>query len=177
MTAPPGSLCCRTVELAVRVLPAEHRARYGLEFIAELYGVPKAQQRRHSARVLTSAWAVRTALSEPVPGANGDRAMIVKTAKPLTPAESAPPLAVGEHGGRRPLRAMPVSASARLPSRRSGSAHGLPGPRCHGSGRAAPRYRHRDRGRQPAAASAGRRRRRAADAFWRVLIHLMSKRH
>jgi hypothetical protein len=84
MTAPPGSLCCRTVELAVRVLPADHRQRYGLEFIAELYGMPKAQQCRHAARVLTSAWALRTALSEPVPGANGDRTMIVKTAKPLT---------------------------------------------------------------------------------------------
>ena len=83
MTTPPGSLCCRTVELAVRVLPADHRQRYGLEFIAELYGMPKAQQRRHAARVLTSAWALRTALSEPVPGANGDRTMIVKTAKPL----------------------------------------------------------------------------------------------
>ena len=57
MTAPPGSLCCRTVELAVRVLPADHRQRYGLEFIAELYGMPKAQQCRHAARVLTSAWA------------------------------------------------------------------------------------------------------------------------
>ena len=50
MTPPPSSLSCRTVELAVRVLPAEHRQRYGLEFIAELYGMPKAQQRRHSAR-------------------------------------------------------------------------------------------------------------------------------
>jgi hypothetical protein len=84
MTTPPGSLCCRTVELAVRLLPAEHRARYGLEFIAELYGMPKAQQRRHAARVLTSAWALRTALSEAVPGANGERAMIINTAKPLT---------------------------------------------------------------------------------------------
>jgi hypothetical protein len=84
MTAPPGNLCCRTVELAVRVLPAEHRQRYGLEFIAELYGMPKAQQRRHAARVLTSAWALRAALSGPAPGANGDRTMIVKMAKPLT---------------------------------------------------------------------------------------------
>ncbi len=44
------------------MLPAQHRERYALEFIAELYGLPPAQQRRHSARVLTSAWALRTAL-------------------------------------------------------------------------------------------------------------------
>ena len=36
--------------------------------------MPKAQQRRHSARVLTSAWARRAALSEAAPGANGERA-------------------------------------------------------------------------------------------------------
>ena len=42
MTAPPGRWCCRTVELAVRVLPPEHRGRYGLEFVAELYGLAGA---------------------------------------------------------------------------------------------------------------------------------------
>lgn len=84
MTAPPGRWCCRGVELAVRVLPSEHRARYGLEFVAELYGLPPAQQRRHAARVLTSAWALRTALAETVPGSNGEAAMIFKTDKPLT---------------------------------------------------------------------------------------------
>jgi hypothetical protein len=51
---------------------------------AELYEMPTAQQRRHAARVLTSAWALRTALSEPVPGPNGGTAVIIKTAKPLT---------------------------------------------------------------------------------------------
>ena len=64
------------------MLPAEHRARYGLEFIAELYGMPKAQQRRHSARVLTSAWALRTAL-EAAPGTNEETAMTT-IHKPLT---------------------------------------------------------------------------------------------
>ncbi len=83
MTPPPGKGCCRTVELAVRVLPAEHRARYGLEFIAELHGMPKAQQRRHSARVLTSAWALRAALSEAAPGVNGETA-VTTIHKPLT---------------------------------------------------------------------------------------------
>jgi hypothetical protein len=84
MTAPPGRWCCRCVELAVRVLPTEHRARYGLEFVAELYGLPPAQQRRHAARVLTSAWALRTALSEAVPATNGETVVLIKTAKPLT---------------------------------------------------------------------------------------------
>jgi hypothetical protein len=84
MTRRPDILCCRTVELAVRLLPAEHRQRYGLEFIAELYGMPPAQQRRHSARVLTSAWALRTALAEAVPAANGEIAVITTTHKPLT---------------------------------------------------------------------------------------------
>ncbi len=83
LTRPPGRWCCRSVELAVRVLPNEHRTRYGLEFVAELYGLPPAQQRRHAARVLTSAWALRTALST-VPDTNGGTAVILKTAKPLT---------------------------------------------------------------------------------------------
>ena len=83
MTAPPGRCCCRAVELAVRVLPPEHRTRYGLEFVAELYGLPPAKQRRHAARVLTSAWALRTALSE-LPEKNGESPMIIKTATPLT---------------------------------------------------------------------------------------------
>ena len=69
MTHRPDIWCCRVVELAVRLLPAEHRAWYGLEFVAELYGMPKAQQRRHSARVLTSAWALRTALGTTAAGA------------------------------------------------------------------------------------------------------------
>jgi hypothetical protein len=84
LTAPPGRWCCRTVELAVRVLPPEHRTRYGLEFVAELYGLPPARQRRHAARVLTSAWALRAALSAAAPGTHGETAMIIKTATPLT---------------------------------------------------------------------------------------------
>jgi hypothetical protein len=62
MTPPPDIWCCRAVELAVRVLPAEHRQRYGLEFIAELYGMPRREQIRHSVQVLSHAWALRAAL-------------------------------------------------------------------------------------------------------------------
>ena len=54
--------CCRTVELAARVLPAEHRQRYTLEFVAELYGMSRPQQVRHSVQVLSRAWALRAAL-------------------------------------------------------------------------------------------------------------------
>jgi hypothetical protein len=75
MTPPPDLWCCRTIELAVRVLPSEHRQRYGLEFIAELYGMPRGQQRRHAARVLTSAWALRTAL-EAAPGGSQETAVL-----------------------------------------------------------------------------------------------------
>ena len=63
MTAPGADRwCCRVVELAARVLPAEQRQRYALEFIAELYGMPRSQQFQHSAQVLAHAWALRSAL-------------------------------------------------------------------------------------------------------------------
>jgi hypothetical protein len=54
--------CCRTVELAARMLPAEHRQRYASEFIAELYGMSHPKQVRHSVQVLSRAWALRAAL-------------------------------------------------------------------------------------------------------------------
>jgi hypothetical protein len=63
MTPPTADRwCCRTVELAARVLPAEHRQRYALEFIAELYGMSRPQQVSHSVQVLSRAWALRAAL-------------------------------------------------------------------------------------------------------------------
>jgi hypothetical protein len=64
MTAPAvDPWCGRIVELAARVLPAEQRQRYAREFIAELYGMPRSQQIRHSTQVLTNAWALRTVLN------------------------------------------------------------------------------------------------------------------
>lgn len=62
-TAAADPWCCRVVELAARMLPAEQRQRYALEFIAELYGMPRSQQVRHSTQVLAHVWALRTALS------------------------------------------------------------------------------------------------------------------
>jgi hypothetical protein len=69
--------------LAARVLPAEHRHRYALEFIAELYGMPRPQQRRHAAQILSRAWALRAALAEPAPASNGRRAMKRTNTRPL----------------------------------------------------------------------------------------------
>ena len=75
MTAPPGRWCCRGVELAVRVLPSEHRARYGLEFVAELYGLPPAQQRRHAARVSCATQAPSASECSPVGGSGPEAAV------------------------------------------------------------------------------------------------------
>lgn len=64
MTAPTvNPWCGRIVELAARVLPAQQRQRYAREFIAELYGMNRAQQLRHSTQVLAYAWALRTVLN------------------------------------------------------------------------------------------------------------------
>jgi hypothetical protein len=68
-TAGPGRWCCRVVELAARILPAEHRQRYALEFVAELYGMPRRHQVTHSVLVLSHAWALRAAVAD----ASGDR--------------------------------------------------------------------------------------------------------
>jgi hypothetical protein len=63
MTTPTaGRWCCRTVELAAWLLPAEYRQRYALEFVAESYGMSHPQQVRHSVQVLSRAWALRAAL-------------------------------------------------------------------------------------------------------------------
>lgn len=54
----------RLVELAARMLPAEHRLRYRQEFVSELYGMPRSLQLRHAARILSRSWALRVALAE-----------------------------------------------------------------------------------------------------------------
>ena len=63
-TARPVRWCCRVVELAARILPAEHRRRYERELTAELYGMPRRQQIRHSLQVLSRAWALRSAVAD-----------------------------------------------------------------------------------------------------------------
>ena len=46
-------------------LPAGHRARYRQEFLAELYGMSPAEQLHHASGVLSRAWTLRSALTEP----------------------------------------------------------------------------------------------------------------
>ena len=55
--------CGRIAELAARILPVGQRQRYAREFIAELYGMPRSQQIRHSTQLLAHAWALRTVLT------------------------------------------------------------------------------------------------------------------
>jgi hypothetical protein len=86
MTAPGAGAdrwCCRAVQLAAHVLPAEHRHRYALEFIAELYGMPRPRQVRHSVQVLSRAWALRAALADVAPAPTQENAMKLRTARPF----------------------------------------------------------------------------------------------
>ena len=53
------------VRSAALPLPSEHRWRYRQEFLAELYGMTPADQRRHASGVLSRVLALRVALSEP----------------------------------------------------------------------------------------------------------------
>ena len=61
------------------MLPAEQRHRYALEFISELYGMPRSQQIRHSVHVLSQAWALRAALAETGAAPTHEKTMTVKT--------------------------------------------------------------------------------------------------
>ena len=84
MTAPAADpWCCRVVELAARVLPTEQRHRYALEFIAELYGMPRSQQIRHSVHVLSQAWALRAALAETGPAPTQEKTVTVETSRSI----------------------------------------------------------------------------------------------
>ena len=78
-TPPPSRLSGRLVGLAVAMLPAGQRNRYGHELYAELFGMSRAQQLRHSVQVLTHAWALRSAL---LASTQEDHTMIT-TSKPL----------------------------------------------------------------------------------------------
>ena len=58
----PTRTAGRLIGLAVALLPAPQRARYGRELYAELFGMSRLQQLRHALQVLTHAWALRSAL-------------------------------------------------------------------------------------------------------------------
>ena len=53
------------VRAAALPLPTEHRWRYRQEFLAELYGMTPAEQRRHASGVLSRIWTLRLALTDP----------------------------------------------------------------------------------------------------------------
>ncbi len=59
----------RAVALAVRRLPAGPRQRYRKEFVAELHGMPQAQQLRHVAGLLIRTRALRGAVVGSMPDA------------------------------------------------------------------------------------------------------------
>jgi hypothetical protein len=53
------------VRAAALPLPSEHRWRYRQEFLSELYGMTRAEQRHHATGVLSRVVALRVALTEP----------------------------------------------------------------------------------------------------------------
>jgi hypothetical protein len=60
---PPVLMARACIALSVRALPSRaERDRYYCEFIAELYGLPASAQLRHTAGVLSQAFALRAAL-------------------------------------------------------------------------------------------------------------------
>jgi hypothetical protein len=78
-TRPPSPLARLGVGLAVRALPTRaDRDRYYSEFVAELYGLPASVQLRHTAGVLSQAFALRAALGD-------SRSPIEEKAVPSTP--------------------------------------------------------------------------------------------
>jgi hypothetical protein len=62
---PPTRWASLVVRTAARPLPTEHRWRYRQEFLAELYGMTPAEQRRHASGVLSRIWTLRLALTDP----------------------------------------------------------------------------------------------------------------
>src|SRR4051794_35930610 len=62
-TPAPRPFARLAVGLAARLLPtAADRRRYQAEFVAELHGLPPAEQLRHAAGVLSQTFALRAAL-------------------------------------------------------------------------------------------------------------------
>lgn len=53
------------VALAVSNLPPQHRSRYTLEFLGEMYGTPRASQVAYAGSLFLHSWHLGAALSEP----------------------------------------------------------------------------------------------------------------
>jgi hypothetical protein len=63
----PPRMARAAVDLAVRMLPAEHRERYAIEFYADLFGLPRKEQRRQALGVLLNVQQLAWALGDPAP--------------------------------------------------------------------------------------------------------------
>ena len=63
----PPRLARAAVDLAVRLLPREHRERYAIEFYADLFGLPRKEQRRQAFGVLLHVQRLAWALGDPAP--------------------------------------------------------------------------------------------------------------
>jgi hypothetical protein len=79
----PGWVPQRLVATAAQALPPAHRGRYRQEFTAELHGMPRSRQLRHSAQVLSRAWALRGALDKKTTAPIGEEAMTQLRTIPL----------------------------------------------------------------------------------------------
>ena len=76
---PPSRLSGRLTGLAVALLPAGQRDRYGRELYAELFGMTRPEQLRHAVQVLLHAPALRTALL----ATTSEGPLVTTTTKPL----------------------------------------------------------------------------------------------
>jgi hypothetical protein len=83
-TQEPTRAARQIVELAARTLPAAHRERYRREFTAELDAMPRAEQFRYAARVLTRTWSLRAALGQPALATPGGNTMMTPPTRPLS---------------------------------------------------------------------------------------------
>jgi hypothetical protein len=57
------------------LLPARHRQRYTVEFLAELHDVGRSMQLRHALGLLAHAWSLRLALADVNAQSSGETAM------------------------------------------------------------------------------------------------------
>lgn len=67
----------------MQTLPRRHRERYGREFTAELYAVPRENQLGYAAAVLSRAWALRAALDQTDHTTTKESEMAERPATPL----------------------------------------------------------------------------------------------
>ena len=63
----PPRMARAAVDLSVRFLPVEHRERYAVEFYADLFGLPRKEQRRQAFGVLLHVQQLAWALGDPAP--------------------------------------------------------------------------------------------------------------